>query len=172
MSATSYKNKTEQNRPNSQIPTMHLSHIPQCTIQIRNVHISVLNGALWDIGQVNHGICECAHFVGYTTGSTCHIDNGMVCLWICPIQIKLQANMYEGFYVNWFLQQRGTIQMQFIQWILDQHMKRERIYMQNNVYRCWFINELVEFYIEVPYMFHISYDCNISVQKWPNIMNI
>ena len=31
---------------------MHLSHIPQYTIQNRNVHISVLNGALWDMGQV------------------------------------------------------------------------------------------------------------------------
>ena len=28
-------------------PTIHLSHIPQCTIQNRNVHISVLNGVLW-----------------------------------------------------------------------------------------------------------------------------
>ena len=37
---------------------MHLSHIPQCTIQNRNVHISVLNGALWDMGQVHCGICE------------------------------------------------------------------------------------------------------------------
>ena len=35
---------------------MHLSHIPQCTIQNRNVHISVLNGALWDMGQVHYGI--------------------------------------------------------------------------------------------------------------------
>ena len=39
-------------------PTMHMSHIPQCIIQNRNVHISVLNGALWDIGQVQLGICE------------------------------------------------------------------------------------------------------------------
>ena len=39
-------------------PTMHLSHIPQCTIQNRNVHISVLNGALWDMGQMHCGICE------------------------------------------------------------------------------------------------------------------
>ena len=30
---------------------MHLFHIPQCTIQYRNVHISVLNGALWDMEQ-------------------------------------------------------------------------------------------------------------------------
>ena len=78
-------------------PTMHLSHIPQCTIQDRNVHISVLNGALWDMGQVHCRICEivlleshnapvphptvhhseqkCAHFcsewciVGYGTGA-------------------------------------------------------------------------------------------------------
>ena len=27
----------------------NMSHIPQCTIQNRNVHISVLNGVLWDI---------------------------------------------------------------------------------------------------------------------------
>ena len=43
-------------------PTMHLSHIPQCTIQNRNVHISDLNGALWDMGQVHCGICEIGLF--------------------------------------------------------------------------------------------------------------
>ena len=37
---------------------MHLFHIPQCTIQNRNVTISVLNGALWDMEQVHGGICE------------------------------------------------------------------------------------------------------------------
>ena len=37
--------------------TIHLSHIPQNTIQIRNVYISVLNGALWDMGQVYCVIC-------------------------------------------------------------------------------------------------------------------
>ena len=31
-------------------PIVYLSHIPQCTIQNRNVHICVLNGALWDVG--------------------------------------------------------------------------------------------------------------------------
>ena len=35
-----------------------LSHIPQYTIQNRNVHISVLNDASWDMGQVHCGICE------------------------------------------------------------------------------------------------------------------
>ena len=39
-------------------PTMHLFHIPQCTIQNRNMHISVLNGALWDIEQVQCRIGE------------------------------------------------------------------------------------------------------------------
>ena len=33
-------------------------NIPQCTIQNRNVHISVLNDALWDIEQVHCEICE------------------------------------------------------------------------------------------------------------------
>ena len=33
-------------------------HIPQYTIQNRNVHISVLNDVLWDMGQVHCGICE------------------------------------------------------------------------------------------------------------------
>ena len=37
---------------------MHLSHIPQCIIQNRNVHIFVLNGALWDMEQVHCGIGE------------------------------------------------------------------------------------------------------------------
>ena len=36
----------------------HPFHIPQCSIQNRNVHISVLNGALWDMEQVHSGICE------------------------------------------------------------------------------------------------------------------
>ena len=38
--------------------TMHLFHIPQCTIQNRNVYISVLYSALWDLEQVHWGICE------------------------------------------------------------------------------------------------------------------
>ena len=37
---------------------MHLFHIPHCFIQNRNVHISVLNGALWDMEQMHSGICE------------------------------------------------------------------------------------------------------------------
>ena len=37
---------------------MHLSHIPQCIIQNRKVHISVLNGALWDMRQVHCEIDE------------------------------------------------------------------------------------------------------------------
>ena len=44
-------------------PTMHLFHIPQCTIQNRNVHISVLYGALWDMEQVHCGICELDQFI-------------------------------------------------------------------------------------------------------------
>ena len=34
---------------------MYLNHTPQCSIQNRNAHISVLNGALWDMEQVHSG---------------------------------------------------------------------------------------------------------------------
>ena len=37
---------------------MHLFHIPQCSIQNMNVHISVLNGALWVMEQMHSVICE------------------------------------------------------------------------------------------------------------------
>ena len=37
---------------------MHLFHIPECSIQNRNVHISVLNGAFWDMEQVHSVIFE------------------------------------------------------------------------------------------------------------------
>ena len=39
------------NWPISQNPTMQMTHIPQCTIQNRNVHISVLNGQLCDMAR-------------------------------------------------------------------------------------------------------------------------
>ena len=41
---------------------MHLFHIPHCSIQNRNVHISVLNGALWDMEQMQSGNCELGQF--------------------------------------------------------------------------------------------------------------
>ena len=37
-------------------PAMHFFHTPQYTIQNRSVHIAVLNGALWDVGQEHCGI--------------------------------------------------------------------------------------------------------------------
>ena len=49
------------NWPNSQIPECTCStmlHIPQCSIQNRNVHISVLNGAWRGMEQVHFRICE------------------------------------------------------------------------------------------------------------------
>ena len=41
---------------------MHLFHIPQCSIQNRNVHITVLKGALWDMEQMHSGSCESDRF--------------------------------------------------------------------------------------------------------------
>ena len=50
---------------------IHLFHIPQCSIQNRNVHISVLNGALWHMEQMHSGICEVSQLC--TSFALCHI---------------------------------------------------------------------------------------------------
>ena len=42
---------------------MHLFHTPQYFDQNKNVQISVLNGALWDMEQVHFWICEIGLFV-------------------------------------------------------------------------------------------------------------
>ena len=52
---------------------MHLFHIPQSSIQNRNVYISVLNGALWDMEQVHSGIGELAQFSGCETFRLLHV---------------------------------------------------------------------------------------------------
>ena len=57
------------NRPNLQIPQCTCL-IPQCTIHNRNVCISVLNSALWDMGQVHCGICEMGLFLSHNACST------------------------------------------------------------------------------------------------------
>ena len=56
---------------------MHLYHIQQCTIQNRNVHISVLNCALWDMEQrhIVSGICEigllsCSDLTGHKANNS------------------------------------------------------------------------------------------------------
>ena len=47
---------------------MHMFHIPQFSIQNRNVHISVLNGVLWDMEQVHSGIWEISLLVDKFVG--------------------------------------------------------------------------------------------------------
>ena len=55
---------------------MHLSYIPQYTIQNRNVLISVLDGVLWDMGQV-------------------HCETGLLLLWdrtTVPVSVNSQGD--------------------------------------------------------------------------------
>ena len=55
----SLSNKSRGHKIGSNLyPTTHLSHIPQCTIQNKNVHISVLGGVLWDMGLLLCGNSE------------------------------------------------------------------------------------------------------------------
>ena len=55
---------------------MHLIYIPQCTIQNRNVYISVLNGAFWEKEQVNWG--ELWGKLVYWTYTSNHADYGQI----------------------------------------------------------------------------------------------
>ena len=42
---------------------MRMLHIRQYSIQNRNMHISVLNGALWEMEQAHSGICELGQYI-------------------------------------------------------------------------------------------------------------
>ena len=44
-------------------PRMYLLHISHCSIQTRNLHLSALYGALWDMEQVNSEISELGQFI-------------------------------------------------------------------------------------------------------------
>ena len=44
---------------------MHMSHIPQNTIQNTNLHIFVLDDVLCDMEQLQFGICEIVLFLGF-----------------------------------------------------------------------------------------------------------
>ena len=55
---------------------MHLFDIPQCSIQNRNMHISALNGALWDMEHVHSEISElvqwtCFHLNWFVEINSC-----------------------------------------------------------------------------------------------------
>ena len=59
---------------------MHLFHIPQCSIQNRNVHISVLNEALWVTEQVHSGICEIGLLNWYNMQFNTHQNVHVKCI--------------------------------------------------------------------------------------------
>ena len=48
---------------------MHLFHIPQSTVQNSNLHISVQNGILLNMGQVHFEICETGLFALVVTSA-------------------------------------------------------------------------------------------------------
>ena len=54
---------------------MHLFYIPQCTIQNINVHISVMNGVLWDMEQVHYGNCEISVLLHQAIFNPCNAES-------------------------------------------------------------------------------------------------
>ena len=67
------RNITLQARCNPRIDLIHPFHVPQCNIQNRNVHISVLNGALRDMEPVHYGICEINPFMVAVRALVCFV---------------------------------------------------------------------------------------------------
>ena len=59
-------------------PIMQLSHIPQCIIQNRYVHLSVMSGALWDMSALS--ICEIDLFYGITLPDGHHNTPTTLCI--------------------------------------------------------------------------------------------
>ena len=89
---------------------MHLSHIPQCTIQNRNVHISVLNGtlgcgtgALWDLWiwsivlmTPTSGVCALIKSVSSAWPYDCHEQFIIVLCWELIWVESLQCYCMRG----------------------------------------------------------------------------
>ena len=87
-----------------------LSHIPQCTIQNRNVHISVLNGVLLDMGQTHCEICETVLLtIRIITHSRVFHERGYICAICFTSDIQTQnfnfqaSHLHQTKYECWYL---------------------------------------------------------------------
>ena len=80
------------------IPVCTCSIFPQCTIHNRNVHISVLNDALWDMEQVHYGICELSQLA--------HISHEF-CIRFCRVLLCLVGLSSSG---PWFNKKMSSYQ--------------------------------------------------------------
>ena len=97
-------------------PTMHLSHIPQFTIQNRNVHISFLNGVLWDMEQVHCRIWEIVLFLAYATTAqlSCHVQNSSaitvfaVSIWQ-QNEVSIEFELWFKAFVKWVYSNDNSI---------------------------------------------------------------
>ena len=74
-------------QPNFTNPWMHLFHIPECSIQSRNVHISVLNEAFWDMEWVHSGICELGQLLMDGFLPSCDVYRGISGIQLDRLQI-------------------------------------------------------------------------------------
>ena len=95
---------------------MHLYHIPQCSIQKRNVHFSALNGTLRDMDQVHFWICEI---------DQCQLPSSQLLLWSWQRQIinKLDRIQFAQSYNKWSTSLWHSFCMCF-----SMHNKKLRIY--------------------------------------------
>ena len=87
-------------RPETSVtnPPMYISHIPQCTMQNRNVSISGLNGALWYMGQVHCGIFRLVYQHSVTMARPAWVDPGLQHLtWQGSVHIPDTRRVFHGY---------------------------------------------------------------------------
>ena len=64
----------------------------------RNVYISILNGALWDMGRGNSGICEIGLLIWHILNQAANSKNGRTCIsWDIWWDISLQRRTFPFF---------------------------------------------------------------------------
>ena len=119
---------------------MHLSHIPRCTIQNRNVHISVLNCALWDMGQVQCGICDTGLFVRWTavywvTKSELLLDSAYLTL-----SARFNSSDHAGDGIFWLWVSIPCLRMPWLLKSPRHHQGWHWQYWTGNISDCSFVN--------------------------------
>ena len=121
-------------------PTTHISHIPY-TFQNRNVYISDLNGALWNLGQVHCGICE-SGLLGANNSATKWPHNKLASFWHCIMWTDIPSTSGQRYYWYWLRADSWQISpllvLQVFARVLARHVEWYRLFSEHapNVLNC------------------------------------
>ena len=88
---------------------MYLFYIPQCTMRNKKVHISILNGVLWDMELVHCGICEIALSIwSVSSYLSCNVNSVMHLEKNTWIKLFMQ-NDFTVVFLNFYRRHRFSV---------------------------------------------------------------